>query len=210
MIFDKFLTFFQEDIGFNGFPPLTDVFGEINLSKSHQILLYQQMNGITTEQPLLASFNENNQKWAVLFGEGLWKWRAASFLETNEFKDFDTFIGNFVQYLASKKTRKRLEVNTENLYPSNATVLINAFYVDENYQFDTRVSLWLHLEHQTTKKTTLKTMNKRNSALSSTARPTAGLNSFTAPRINSSSRATDSKSTAKNFTLCDAPYLLHK
>ncbi len=150
---NQFLTFFQKDIGFGSFPPLTDFFGEINLSRNPQVLLHQNTKGIATQQPLLASFNEDNHKWATLFGQGIWKWRANSFLENNNFEEFDTFIGNFVQYLASKKVRKRLEVTTKNLYTSNETVSISAFYVDENYQFDARATLWLHLENKTTKET---------------------------------------------------------
>lgn len=150
---DQFLTFFQKDIGFASFPPLTDLFGEITLSKNPQILLHQNTNGIATKQPLLASFREGNHKWATVFGEGIWKWRATSYLENNNFEAFDAFMGNFIQYLASKKVRKRLEVTTENLFASNETVTMTAFYVDENYQFDARASLWLNLVHQETKKT---------------------------------------------------------
>ena len=46
---DGFLTFLQEDIGFNSFPPLKDKFGEVNISKEYQKLkedaLFQQQVG---------------------------------------------------------------------------------------------------------------------------------------------------------------------
>jgi hypothetical protein len=138
---DAFLTFLQEDIGFNNYPPLLDKFGEVSISKEHQTLLSQNVNGVQTQQPLLATFDVNNQKSAIILGEGIWKWRAASFLNTNSFEDFDKFIGNLVQYLASNKKRNRLEVNVESLYPANSTINISAFYTDKNYQFDARASL---------------------------------------------------------------------
>ena len=136
-----FLTFSQKDIGFNQFPPLLDKFGEVVVSKEYQTLLSQNINGLETKQPLLATFEENNQKTAVLFGEGIWKWRANSFLSTNSFQDFDMFIGNLVQYLASNKKRDRLEVKTERLFPANSKVIFNAFYTDQNFKFDNRASL---------------------------------------------------------------------
>ena len=148
---NNFLTFFQENIGFENLPPLKDKFGEVNFTKEHQTLLFQNINGIESNQPLLATFEENNHKAAILFGEGIWKWRSASFLNQNSFQDFDEFINNFVQYLASNKKRSRLEVTFESLYPANSTVSIAAFYVDKNYQFDTRASLWLHLTNTSTK-----------------------------------------------------------
>ncbi len=147
----QFLTFVQKDIGFNRFSPLKDKFGEIILSKSHQTMLYQQISGLKTQQPLLATFELNNQKSAFLFGEGIWKWRATSFLNQNSFKDFDAFISNLVQYLASNKKRSRLDVTAKSVYPSNSTVKLSAFYVDKNYKFDDRASLWLHLTNKQTK-----------------------------------------------------------
>ena len=149
-----FLTFLQEDIGFSNYPPLKDKFGEILISKKHQTLLHQNINGIQTNQPLLTTFDINNQKSAVLFGEGIWKWRAASFLNSNSFEDFDKFIGSLIQYLASTKKRNRLEINADNLYPANSTISISAFYTDKNYQFDARAALELSVINKETKKVT--------------------------------------------------------
>lgn len=151
---DSFLTFLQEDIGFNNFPPLKDKYGEVLISKEHQVLLHQNINGVATKQPLLVNFDVNNQKSAVLFGEGIWKWRAASFLTTNSFAEFDKFIGSFVQFLASNKKRDRLEVNAENSYPANSTINISAFYTDKNYQFDARAALELSITNKETSEVT--------------------------------------------------------
>ncbi|MEO9570871.1 MAG: VWA domain-containing protein [Polaribacter sp.] len=147
----SFLTFLQKDIGFGQFSPLKDKFGEVFISKEHQTLLYQNINGLQTEQPLLATIEENNLKYGVLFGEGLWKWRSSSFLNSNSFQDFDAFIGNLIQYLASNKKRNRLEVKAENLYPANSTIYISAFYTDKNYQFDARASLEIAITNVETK-----------------------------------------------------------
>ncbi|MDO6741518.1 MULTISPECIES: VWA domain-containing protein [Polaribacter] len=148
---DGFLNFLQEDIGFNNYPPLKDKFGEVSFTKEHQTLLYQNINGLETQQPLLATFDINNQKSGILLGEGIWRWRANSFLNTNSFEDFDKFIGNIVQFLASNKKRNRLEVDAESLYPANSTITISAFYTDKNYQFDPRASLEITVTNTTTK-----------------------------------------------------------
>ncbi|WP_243743964.1 VWA domain-containing protein [Tenacibaculum caenipelagi] len=147
----NFLTFLQKDVGFNELPPLQDKFGEVLLNKEAQSLLYQKYAGVETTQPLLSTFEESGKKHAVLFGEGIWKWRAASYLKEQNFESFDTFIGNIVQYLVSNKKRKRLEVTSERLYPANAPITITAFYVDKNYQFDNRASLELVLTNKDTK-----------------------------------------------------------
>ncbi|QTE24426.1 VWA domain-containing protein [Polaribacter cellanae] len=151
---ESFLTFFQKDIGFNDFSPLKDKFGEISFTRDHQDLLLQNINGVQTQQPLLSVLEQNNQKTAVLFGERIWKWRSLSFLNSNSFQDFDQFIGNLVQYLASKKKRNRLEINTKSLYPANSTINISAFYVDKNYNFDNRASLEITITNKETKELT--------------------------------------------------------
>ena len=149
----SFLTFLQKDIGFNQFPPLKDKFGAITISKEHQTLLYQKINGINNKQPLLVTFDAKYHTSGVLFGEGLWRWRSASFLDENSFQDFDEFIGNLVQYLASNKKRNRLDTNIEPIYPGNSTINISAFYRGKNYKFDTRASLEITVTNIETKKT---------------------------------------------------------
>jgi len=150
----SFLTFSQKDIGFNQFSPLTDIFGEVTFSQEHQNLVLQNIDGLETKQPLVAVFEENNQKKGVIFGEGIWKWRASSYLNTNSFQDFDQFIGNLVQYISTKKKRNRLEVNAENQYPANTVINIAALYTDKNYQFDARASLEVTITNKKTKKIT--------------------------------------------------------
>ncbi|MCT4698756.1 VWA domain-containing protein [Tenacibaculum haliotis] len=147
----NFLTFLQKDIGFSEFPPLRDKFGTVQLTGDAQTLLYQKFAGVETTQPLLTTIEKNSKKHAVLFGEGIWKWRSASFLKEQNFETFDTFLGNLVQYLASNKKRKRLDVKSENLYAANSPITMSAFYVDKNYQFDNRASLELTVTNNKTK-----------------------------------------------------------
>ncbi|MEX6625662.1 VWA domain-containing protein [Tenacibaculum salmonis] len=147
----SFLPFLQENIHFDEFPPLNDVFGDVQLTSDAQTLLYQKYAGIETTQPLLTTIEKNNQKQAVLFGEGIWKWRANSFLKEQSFEVFDAFLGNLVQYLASNKKRKRLDVKNKHTYLANAPITISAFYVDKNYLFDARSSLELTLTNNNSK-----------------------------------------------------------
>ena len=148
---NAYVTFKQEDIGFELFPALQDVFGTISISGNHDALLFQKIAGISTQQPLLATFENAQQKRGVLFGEGIWKWRAASFSNSSSFQDFDYFISKIIQYIASNKKRERLSLRYENSYSSGNPVVIDAFYVDKNYQFDPRATLQLQITNSQTK-----------------------------------------------------------
>lgn len=138
-----FTTFLQEDIQFNEFAPLEDKFGEITIQGEYQALLYQELKGIATQQPLVVTFENGEKKWSAFLGEGVWKWRATSFLQENSFETFDAFMANLVQYTVSNKKRKRLELTINSIYPANSTINIAALYLDKNYQFDNRANLQL-------------------------------------------------------------------
>lgn len=138
-----FTTFLQNDIQFNDFAPLKDKFGELTIKGEYQALAYQRLKGLETKQPLVATFENGDKKWSAILGEGIWKWRSASFLQENSFEDFDKFIANLVQYTVSNKKRKRLEINVNRIYPANSIIDIAGLYLDKNYQFDNRASLQL-------------------------------------------------------------------
>src|SRR5690606_1203970 len=105
-------TFAVDDIGFNNFPPLHTEFGALTISVPDEVRLGQTVSGIANGNPLLATMEINGKRDAIWDGEGFWRWRARSFLETESFQSFDDFTGNLVQYLASNKRRSRLEVSS--------------------------------------------------------------------------------------------------
>ena len=150
--YNGFLNFSQKNIGFENFPPLIDYYGETTVSIPHQTLLYQSINGFSSQNPLLATANHNNQKKVFLFGEGLWKWRSSSFLKNDSFQYFDEFIGNLVQYASNKKIRNRLDLDITSFYNANSSIQIGAFYVDENYQFDDRATILFTIKNKNSKK----------------------------------------------------------
>jgi len=147
-------TFAIEDIGFDNFRPLKTVFGELEVIVPNEMILEQFIDGFSTESPLLATSELNGNRNAIFDGEGFWRWRAQSFLETNNFEDFDNFFGKLVQYLASNERRSRLEVNSETFYYNNKPIRISAQYFDKNYVFDSRVSLFIKVINTETKSST--------------------------------------------------------
>ncbi len=147
----NFLTFTQKNIGFESFPPLVDKFGTLQLTADTQVLLYQKMAGFSTDQPLLCTIEKGEDKYMFLLGEGIWKWRAANYIEEASFEKFDDFIGNITQYLTSTVKRERLRVEAKKLYPANAAITFTAYYVDKNYRFDKRASLQLKITNTVTK-----------------------------------------------------------
>tara|TARA_R110002049_G_scaffold72650_1_gene188027 strand:- start:3288 stop:5321 length:2034 start_codon:yes stop_codon:yes gene_type:complete len=141
-------TFIVENIDFNNFPPLKSEFGTLQISVPHDILLYKSVNGITIEDALLATFEANGTKHAILNGEDIWKWRAQSFINTNSFNNFDEFINKLVQYLSSNKKRKRINIDYKSFYNGNDDVIISAQYFNKNFEFDNSASLSIILKNK--------------------------------------------------------------
>ena len=143
--------FLLEDIEVNNYPPLLGTFGEIRLHTNHDPILYRTVSNIETDEVLLTTIEQNGIREAVLFGEGLWRWRAQSYLDSQEFNGFDEFFGKLVQYLASNKRKSRLNTIAESFYYGNASIVVKAEYFTKNYEFDRRGSLKITLKNKETK-----------------------------------------------------------
>lgn len=133
--------FLIEDIDFESFPPLQSTFGEVDYQIAANPLLFQRIGSVSTETPLLSTFERNQSRYALLMGEGIWKWRAQTYLNSKSFSEFDTFLGKLIQYLASTKKQSRLTVDYESFYEGNNNISLKAQYFNKNYEFDQREPL---------------------------------------------------------------------
>lgn len=141
-----------DNIGFELFPPLKDTFGDIEVKEESDIMLYQNIDGFSTKQPLLMTNIKDNQKSAFLFGENIWRWRMRSYVEHGDFKKFDGFIDQLVQFISSTQTKKRLITNVKSFYNKGDNNLINVQYFDKNYNFDQNQKISLKATNQNNKR----------------------------------------------------------
>ncbi|MFD1613851.1 VWA domain-containing protein [Gelatiniphilus marinus] len=144
----NYAPFIIDGIDFESFPPLKSNFGAVNFSIPFEALLNKKLGNVSTNQPLLLTFEISNRREALLFGENIWQWRAQSFLNTKSFNAFDDFLGKLVQYLASNKRRNRLNVEYESFYNGSTNVVIKAQFFDKNYMFDTRETLIITVKNK--------------------------------------------------------------
>ena len=147
---DNYGVFSVDDIGFSGFPPLATLLGTLQIKQSHDVLLHQYINAIDTQTPVAATFETDGVKTGIIDGEGVWRWRANSYLKEKDFESFDNFFAGIIQYLSSNKQRKRLEVVSESFYYNNNDIKITAQFFDKNYVFNNRVSLTITVKNKET------------------------------------------------------------
>jgi len=155
-------TFIVQDLDFNSFPPLQSTFGDFKFKKDFQTLLYKNVNGIITQEPLLATLEENEKRYGFLLGENLWKWRAQSFINQQSFNNFDDFIGKLVQYLASKRRKERLSLDYNSFYGGTTNATIKAQIFNKNYEFDANASLSIKIKNKETDKVVIQPLILKN------------------------------------------------
>jgi hypothetical protein len=141
-------TFIIDKLDFEDYPPLQSEFGNISFNVPNDIVLTKTVNGIDTGQSMLSTFEADGNKYALLNGEGIWRWRAQSYLDMESFNDFDNFIGKLVQYLSSNKQRNRINIDYKSFYNGNDDIIISAQYFNKNFEFDNSAALTLVLRHQ--------------------------------------------------------------
>ena len=144
----NYAIFLIDELNFNDFPPLETEFGKSTFNIPINTILYKTVNGIQIDEPLLATFEINDKREAVLNGEGIWRWRAQSFLDDMSFNTFDNFMGKLVQYLSSNQTKGRLNLNYESFYNGNDDVTVSAQFFNKNYEFDGNASLTIALKNK--------------------------------------------------------------
>lgn len=144
----NYTTFIVDDLNFGNFPPLDTEFGETVFAIPFETILYKTINGRQINEPLFATFEVNDRREAVLNGEGIWRWRAQSYLDEKTFENFDNFIGKLVQYLSSNQKRKRLNVSYESFYNGNDNIAISAQFFNKNYEFDATANLQITLKNK--------------------------------------------------------------
>ena len=143
--------FVIDDLNFESFPPLLSNYGEVKFNIPFQSILNKTVSGVSTNQTLLATFETNGRREAVLFGENLWQWRGRSYLNEKSFNAFDDFIGKLIQYLASNTQKSRLNLDYESFYNGSGNIIIKAEFFDKNYVFDTRETLNVTVTNKTSK-----------------------------------------------------------
>lgn len=127
-------------------PPLIGQLGELTINKRGNSIFNANIKGVSLNSPLIMTFDINQQKSAVILGENIWQWRAATFKEKESFQDFDNFIEQLVRYLSDGTQRNRLEIYYDAVFESPALAKINAVFYDQAFNFMPQAQLELQIK----------------------------------------------------------------
>ena len=116
------------------FPPLYGFFGNYQLITNGYILLNQKIGNVVTDNPLLIFNEQTNKKNAILFGEGIWRWRMQEFLMNANNDATNELINKTVQFLAVKDDKSKFRVLLNKSFFENEALLINAELYNDSYE----------------------------------------------------------------------------
>lgn len=184
----QFNLFALDNIGFDTFPPLENLFGTITAKSNVSVLLSSKIRNVEINQPLLCYSESQGKRSTYLLGENSWKWRAQSYVDKKSFDEYDVFIDKTIQFLATNNSKKSLIVNHERFYNSGDALEITAQYFNKNYELDENARLTIVVTNTKTKQTKrydlLRDSNAFKVNLDGLA---AGNYSFTVKELNSNS-----------------------
>lgn len=115
-------------------PPLEGPFGDYKSADESRILAYRQIGDVQTSAPLWAFAKDNQRKYGVTFGVGLWRWRIYNYLENNNHKFIDELIKKSVKYLVAKEDKSRFRLETKSRFAEYETVTFEAELYNESYE----------------------------------------------------------------------------
>ncbi len=115
-------------------PPLSVPFGDIELSPGAVPFGLQQIGQIKTQKPLIVFNKQNENKIALIAGEGIWRWRIASFQQYNNHVYFDQLITKITQYMSAKEDKSLFRVNGKNDFLENEHIVFDAELYNQSFE----------------------------------------------------------------------------
>jgi len=170
----------QEAAYVKSMPPLSTAFGDYSVSAGVDILLYQRIGNVVSTQPMLCFSQISNQRWAFLFGEGIWKWKLYDFQRNHSHELFDSFISRTAQFLCQNSDRSRFRVIYEPTHSETEPITFSAELYNQNFELINNESVDMTLRESTGKNYTFSFMPDGSGYTLNCGRLHPGEYSFTA------------------------------
>jgi hypothetical protein len=100
---------FSENVAssFAKFPPISVPFGRFRYPPQSLMLISQQIGSVSTDRPMVLTYDEGQRKTGVIIGEGFWRWRLGEFEERGNSEGFDEVFSKLIQYLSTEEDKRK-------------------------------------------------------------------------------------------------------
>jgi hypothetical protein len=139
--FVAFNTGFDEKLFFDNMSALKVIFGEYKILSDVRIFLYQKVNGVKTDNPLILFSEQDGVKTGFITGEGIWRWRIDDYKLNTGHDNFKSLINRIFQYLIVKKMQDKLIVESRQVFNENENVVFTAEFYNEAFELVSNLEL---------------------------------------------------------------------
>jgi hypothetical protein len=130
------------------FPPIAVAFGNFKLGAASNALLFQRINSVNTDFPLIALSDAGETKQGIICGEGIWRWRLYDFLQHKSHNTTNELITKMVQLLCVKDDKRPFSVQIpKNIFNENEQVTFDAKLFNANYELVNQPEVSLTLKN---------------------------------------------------------------
>lgn len=116
------------------YTPISTFFGNYKIAGGANTFLYQKINKVETNYPLITFHQNNRQRVGVITGTGIWNWRIQNYLHVQNFEAFDEIINKMALYLSVKGDKSNFRINIQEVYDENTPIELSAEVYTESYE----------------------------------------------------------------------------
>jgi len=149
--FQKFEVSTELQNSMNYYPPLKTKFGDVKLAAGNDVLLFQRIGSIQKNDPMIYFGENQNVKFGVIYGEGIWKWKMNEYIRTSESKNFTELIQKISQFLVVKQNTSALRVTFPKRFTIDEEVEVKAEFYNESMELITKPIIELKLKDEKNK-----------------------------------------------------------
>lgn len=139
----------------NFFPPVKVRFGEVKMSPQNKIFLAQRLGEFTKKDPILFFGEQENRKYGVFFGEGIWRWKINEYSRLKSNSNFEELIQKVGQFLVVKQNASSLRISLPRRFTTGEEIKIKAEFYNEALELITKPMINFELTDEKGRKSNL-------------------------------------------------------
>lgn len=118
----------------NNAPPLYRNQSDWDSKATAEVYATAKIKNVALPYPVFALQNQLGRKNAVLLGENFWRWRAHSYLESNDFELFDAWLFNLIKWLRVTDDKRKFIVEpSQQVFTGSDAVIFKGQVYDDSY-----------------------------------------------------------------------------
>ena len=115
-------------------PPLHTLFGKYTLQIGAVTVLFQEIGGRITSNPIIILDEQMDRKMAFVTTEGFWKWKLYDYAMAKNNDAFNELFSKLTQFLVLLEDKSKFRVKYKKQIAENENILLEASLYNESYE----------------------------------------------------------------------------